>query len=162
MIRPDIPHLQQHVLLAALLCWSAAAGASDLYKWVDSAGRTHYSDLPPADGSKSESLSAPRPPVAPAATSNDSTKAVKAAADAAAAKAAAKPKLVGIEESENSPERIKARADTCEHASAETKVMASDNRVFTLDAQGERQYLDDQARADRIKELQGIMAANCQ
>ena len=35
---------------AALLCALAGAAQAQVYKWVDAAGKTHYSNTPPADG----------------------------------------------------------------------------------------------------------------
>ena len=41
--------MQRVILIFALLC-AALPAAADVYKWVDSEGKIHYSDTPPAKG----------------------------------------------------------------------------------------------------------------
>lgn len=43
-----------------LLCLLAGPALSDLYKWTDENGKTHYSDQPPSGATKSETIKGPK------------------------------------------------------------------------------------------------------
>jgi hypothetical protein len=160
-----------YALLAALTCSLALSAQADVYKWVDEKGQTHYSDLPPQTDSKLKAtVLDPRPPAiaepAPNATEKPSDKLSPRPVDAAAASAAAKAaairgKVLGVETVDNSPEAQRQRADNCERMHGEMSVLDGGKRVFTLDAKGERQYLDDDTRTARTAELQQLIATNC-
>ena len=165
--------------LAALLCGLLAVGlaeaaAADLYKWVDAKGQTHYSDLPPDDAARDQikpmviqTIAAPAPDASPAA-STQTTKAAaggaatKATAAGKAAKTALSGKVLGVEMPDDSPEAKQRRADDCGRVKSEAALLGQDRRVFTLDANGERQYLDDATRSARLAELQQSISSDCQ
>ena len=152
------------VLLLAAACCGLARG--DTYKWVDAAGRTHYSDVPPQDGSHAETLgNVPKPVPAestsPAVGADKNAKEAKDAKDADAKAATLRGRVLGVEESDKSPEQLRRRAENCDRARGEMNMLVSEGRVFTVDAKGERQYVDDETRAARIAELQRLIAADC-
>ena len=41
-----------HALAALALLWTHAAGAGELYRWVDEAGEVHYTDAPPPESAR--------------------------------------------------------------------------------------------------------------
>lgn len=57
-----------------LLAWTLTAGATEVYKWKDAKGVTHYSDAPPASAKVTRSTvkaSAPKPIATAAAPAED-------------------------------------------------------------------------------------------
>ena len=147
--------------LASVLAGAAAASWADVYKWVDAQGQTHYSDLPPDPGVNAAAIPlgkppAPPPPAAPASP------AASGSPDAINAKTAGlRGKMLGVEPVDNSPEAQRQRDEACQRMRTEATLLGGDNRVFTLDAKGERAYLDDDTRSARIAELQQQIAAGC-
>ena len=55
----------------------------------------------------------------------------------------------------------KAKADNCERARANKTLMDSGVRVSHSNAKGEREILDDAARAAELKRIQAAMDINC-
>ena len=55
----------------------------------------------------------------------------------------------------------KARADNCERARKGLVTMQSGVRISVTNAQGEREFMDDKARAVEGKRLQGIADNDC-
>ncbi|MDE3010455.1 MAG: DUF4124 domain-containing protein [Pseudomonadota bacterium] len=147
----------------------AAGGASvpalaDVYKWVDAQGHTHYSDVPPGAGVKSESVLSIRPSIAPAADTPASGSANAKMNDGTTENpkaSALRGKMIGVEQVDNSPEAQKQREEACQRMRTEMNLLGTDNRVFTLDANGERTYVDDDTRAARLGELKQQISAGC-
>lgn len=152
-----------------LLLAIAAGGASlpalaDVYKWVDAQGHTHYSDVPPGAGVKSESVLTSRPSITPAAdtpaSGNTNAKPTDSTADNPKT-SALRGKMIGVEQVDNSPEAQKQREEACQRMRTEMNLLGTDSRVFTLDSNGERAYIDDDTRAARLGELQQQISAGC-
>jgi hypothetical protein len=165
-----LPRQLSHASLVSLIALSVLAGAptpafADLYKWIDASGRTHYSDTPPDDGSKLETTATlPRAPMPPAAGSD------KSAVQGSEAKGATRPgepkattpaNAPATESKEDPAAAEKRRADNCDRLRAEAGVLGSGNRVFTVDAKGERSYIGDEARTTRQAELAQLIANDC-
>jgi hypothetical protein len=158
-------------LVACLLAIAAAgASAQSIWKWRDSAGQIHLSDTPPPSSVPAKDIlqrgggggapSAAPVAAAPAASGTvaavdsdlqkkkakaDQEKADKAAAD----KAALEQKNAAI------------RAENCQRAQNQAKAIDSGMRIARVNAKGEREYLDDNARAAELKRSQDIIAQNC-
>jgi hypothetical protein len=59
-------------------------------------------------------------------------------------------------------ERIaKLKAENCERARKAKAALDSGVRLATVNAKGERDFMDDAARAAESKRIQGIVAADC-
>jgi hypothetical protein len=159
-------------LLACLLAIAATgASAQSIWKWRDSSGQIHISDTPPPANVQAKDIlqrgAGPAPaaaaaPVAALAGASGSAPAgdsdlqkKKAKADqektdkAAADKAALEQKNAAI------------RADNCQRAQAQAKALDSGIRITRMNAKGEREYLDDNARAAEQKRSQDIITQNC-
>jgi hypothetical protein len=155
-------------LVACLLALAAAgASAQSYWKWRDGSGQIHMGDTPPPSGIPAKDIlqrplggTVPAPAATPAAPAGsaaavdelqkkkakaDQEKAEKAAAD----KAAAEQKNAQI------------RADNCQRAQQAAQAYQSGVRVARLNAKGEREYMDDNARAAELKRMQDVMAQNC-
>ena len=163
-------------LLAALLGLMLALPAEAQWKWRDQSGRTQYSDLPPPPGiPEHDILSRPDPgakrrpvtttPAASAATAS------AAAASGALAPRSGDPDLEAKRkkaEAENAEKQKAAEAkvaaqrqDNCNRARESLRTLDSGLRLSRVNEKGEREVLDDKARADEAKRTREIIAANC-
>ena len=156
-------------LLAALLGLTLALPASAQWKWRDKNGHTQYSDLPPPAGTaESDILQRPRAGSAmaraaapasaasaaplPAARASDpelEAKRKKAEQEAADKKKAEEDKIAAI------------RADNCSRAKAQMRTLDSGIRIARVNEKGEREILDDSARAAETRRAQSAIASDC-
>ncbi len=159
-------------VLAALVGLTVALPAEAQWKWRDKSGRTQYSDLPPPAGTADQDV-LQRPNV------GNSTRGV-VAAGAAASVASAAPLLAprssdpelearrkkaaqdGVEKKQAEEARIAAgRAENCTRATAQMRTFDSGMRLTRINEKGEREYLDDAARAAEAKRTREVMASEC-
>jgi len=161
-------------LLAALLGLALALPAEAQWKWRDQNGRTQYSDLPPPAGiPEQDILSRPGP-----GTKRRPITAQPAASDAAVAAASGVPaprtsdpelearrKKVEAENAEKqkaAEAKVAAqRQDNCNRAREQLRTLDGGLRLARTNEKGEREVLDDKARADETKRTRDIIAANC-
>jgi len=153
-----------HAALVIVMACAASTAWADVYKWVDPQGQTHYSDVPPDPGVNAASIPLgkqpsppPAAPAAPTAAGGKSPDMVNGNPKTAVLRG----KMLGVEEVDNSPEAQRQREEACQRMRSEATLLGGDNRVFTLDAKGERSYLDDDTRSARIAELQQQISAGC-
>ena len=166
------------VLLAvtgALLALPAEAQ----WKWRDKGGRVQYSDLPPpASVGEQDILQRPngaqRQGAAPAAAGAPAVRAAVAASAASGATLAPKTVEPELEAKRRKVEEEKAaqakaeeqklaaaRADNCGRAKAQLRTIDDGIRIARTNASGEREILDDKARAEERKRTTEIMASDC-
>lgn len=143
------------------------------WQWVDGQGKKVFSDQPPPIEVPEKSILR-RPPGSAAArpAPAESEGAVPAAAPAAT------PKVSGVdkeleektrkaEEAEKAKraaeeQRVaKARAENCTRARQAKATFDSGMRVARMNERGEREVMDDQARATEQRRLQAIMESDC-
>jgi hypothetical protein len=163
-------------LLAALLGLVLALPAEAQWKWRDQNGRTQYSDLPPPAGvPEQDILSRPgagakrRAITAQPAASGASAPAI--AASGIAAPRTSDPELEAKRkkvEAENAEKQKVAEAkvaaqrqDNCTRAREQLRTLDGGLRLARTNEKGEREVLDDKARADETKRTRDIIAANC-
>ena len=150
------------ILLSLALCGAATA---QTYKWTDNNGRVQYGDTPPGDASSVTRLrGAPSASSAPAA-------APEAKKDAAAKDKALTPEQAfqkrQQERADAEQKAAKERAEAqekranCESAQASLRSLQSGQRVATVNAAGERVYVDDDQRASQIARTQKAVADWC-
>ena len=141
------------LVLGSMLVFAALASAQ-MYRWVDKDGRVHYTATPPPPGVKARTLRAPSAAV-PAAD--------EAAKDAGAKDARRGPLAPAEQEQEFRKRQLEAqkardrealaakdaeaKQENCARAREALRTFESGQRVSRTDAQGERYYLDDDARA---------------
>lgn len=156
-------------LLALVLALPLAAAAQ--WQWVDKSGRKVFSDkAPPPDVAPEQILKRPKGVAAPAP--------VAAPAVAAAPLAANLPKPSGkdkvLEEKKKQAdaeaaakkkaeeEKVAAmRADNCSRAKNAKATYDSGVRLSRTNDKGEREILDDEARAREVKHLNEVIARDC-
>ncbi len=161
----------RHPRLAALLLASTAlllsSPASAQWKWRDSHGQVHVSDIPPPrDIPDKDVMQRPeavvrKPAAAPAS----------AASAAMPAKAPVDPELeerrrrVEQEQAQrNRAEDQKAaavRKDNCQRARDQLATLESGQRMARVKADGEREVLDDDARAKEVRRTREVIASDC-
>ncbi len=152
--------------LLILLMLASANTFAAISKWVDAQGRVHYSDQPPPPEARAETLrsasgtegtvgtsgvtatSAPAAPKTIAEREAELKKAQQAkqeAADKAAQKQAA-------------TDAVKA---SCTNAQQNLSNLQAGGRMVEIDANGERSYLDDKQRQQRIEKAQQEISNLC-
>ena len=166
-------------LVACLLALATTgASAQAIYKWRDASGQMHISDTPPpSDVPAKNVLSRPTPaPVAhPGA---DAASDAGAAGGAATPAAAANPgdsdlmkkkakldqdkaQAAAVEKAKADQKQADARAASCTSAQQQARNMSAGGRIARVNANGEREYLDDAAIASELKRAQDIVAQTC-
>lgn len=169
-------------LLLTLAGWTFALSATAQWQWIGKDGRKVFSDRPPtSDIQEKDILKQPggKGRVAAPAT----TEGAEASAPATGAPGVAKTnsntlKISGkdadleakkkkLEEEEASKKKAeeekvaKARSDNCELAKKGLASFQSGVRISTVNAKGEREFMDDNARATESKRLQLIVDKDC-
>lgn len=169
--------LVSRTLLLAVAGASFAIPALAQWQWIDKDGRKVYSDRsPPADIQEKNILKRPNgarmvaAPVAPAEPETDAKPKINANANA--------PKLSGkdpqleakkkqADEEEAAKKKAEedkiaaAKADNCERAKKGLASIQSGVRMSTTNAKGEREIMDDAAKAAESKRLQGVAETSC-
>ena len=169
---PKNMHRWTALTCAAVLGALLAVPAQAQWKWRDKNGQTQYSDLPPPAGIP-ESDILQRPNTGPRRAV---TTAPAAASDAASSAPALAPKgsdpeleakrrqaeqdVAAKKKAEEEKVAI-AKADNCLRAKAQMRTLDSGVRIARTNDKGEREFLDDTARAAETKRTRDIIAADC-
>ena len=161
------------VLSAALLGLTLALPAEAQWKWRDAHGQTQYSDLPPPAGVAEKDI-LQRPGGAAAARRAAAAAAAPASAASAAPLAAARASDPELEAKRKQAEQeaaakkkaeddkiAAARAENCKRAQAQMRTLDSGIRIARVNEKGEREIIDDTARAAETKRTQGVIASEC-
>jgi len=168
-------HLIRSICLVVLAALSAGAYAQ--WQWVDKDGRKVFSDRAPPPGVPDKNIL--KRPGQPRITSNpvDAETADTGATPSATGIASA-PKISGVdkdlaekkkkaEEQEAAKRKAeedriaKAKSDNCARAKQAMAGLDSGVRLARINKQGEREVLDDAARAAESQRIQGIMNSDC-
>lgn len=173
--------LIQTLLGIALIGLSFSASAQ--WQWIDKDGHKVYSDrAPPSDILEKNILKRPgnyKPPVVPAGDAAAGTDGAASAPQAAAPLVPASgPKTGGLDKELEAKKKqaqeaaaakkkaaeeqvTKAKIENCARAKQAKTTFESGVRVGRTNASGEREIMDDAARAEELKRVQGIMAKDC-
>ena len=154
--------------------------ASAQWQWIDKDGKKVFSDqAPPPDIPEKNILRRVGPPPVARSTANPNVDAAPAegAADAAP-KAAAAPKPTGVDkeleektkkaeadekarQAAEAAKVAKAKADNCALARQGKATVDSGIRIAKVNAKGEREIMDDSARAAEQKRIQSVIDSDC-
>ncbi len=161
------------LLLAGLAMASSTAQAGLQWKWRDASGAIQYSDRPPPAGTPEQNI-LNRPSVSRAVV-----KAAEAASGASASAAAAQGAAPKASDPELEARRKKAeddklakqkaeeekaakqRAENCQRARGYQRTLQDGIRLSRTNAKGEREILDDKARAEEMQRTQDALQTNC-
>jgi hypothetical protein len=158
-------------LALALLLATATGPAWAQYKWKDSRGQVHVSDLPPPrDIPEKDVLQRPAAPRTPTAAAAPAT-AVLPASATAPAKPATDPELEARRKRAELDASAKAkadadkltaqRADNCQRARQQLETLNNGQRLVQFNAQGERVVMDDTARSAAAAQARQVVATDC-
>lgn len=141
-------------LSLALLATSSGAGIT---KWVDAQGTVHYSDAPPqSPAANQQQLNIPT------GSSSGGAAKPKSAADK---ELEFRQRRVDADQAKAKQEKEDAAAQqkqkNCMAAKSQLATMQEGGRIFTRNAAGEREYMDDKAREKAIAEAQKESARWC-
>lgn len=169
MRRSSLHRLLSTVCLAALLLGAGPALAQ--YKWKDSRGQVHASDMPPPrDIPDKDVLQRP--------SSNPSRAAAAPAAGATLAASAAQPGKLPVDpelearrkRTEDEAKVLKRadedrlaaqRSENCQRARQQMATLDNGQRLVRYTDKGERVVLDDTARADEAQAARRAIAQDC-
>jgi hypothetical protein len=129
-----------------------------LHKWVDANGEVHYSDTVPPDvaGQTVRNMSGKGQENAPATYSSKSV-----AEREAEMKKAKQTKEEAAQKKAQQEADAETRKRNCASARENARTLEEAGRIVTYDQNGERVYLDDEARAQRLEEARKAISANC-
>ena len=170
---PEKMHRWTALTCAAVLGALLAVPAQAQWKWRDKNGQTQYSDLPPPTGvAESDILQRPNaatqrrgPAAAPVAASGAASGAPALAPKGSdpeleAKRRQAEQDVAAKKKAEDEKIAI-AKADNCMRAKAQMRTLDSGVRIARTNDKGEREFMDDAARAAEAKRTQGIIATDC-
>lgn len=163
------------LLMAGIAALVGVVQAADVYKYRDASGRIIYSDSPPPKGRGAEKLPAvPTPTPSPATRPTEGggggdaaeRSTAQDAAKSAAPKTLAERELESRKRREAEQEKAKKaeqeaqqaamRKQNCDAAQRQIAAIESGQRLARFNEKGEREFLDDAARA---RELDGARKA---
>lgn len=161
------------LLMSAALLFSTGAVAQ--WQWVDDTGRKVFSNTPPPAGTPERSIlkrpgPRPAPALAPAAEQGESAEKAAAAPAVPAppvrdeALEARKRQAEAAEAEKRKAEEARIaqrRADNCERAQRAKSTLDSGIRMATVNAKGERAFMDDAARSAETQRLAEIIRNDC-
>ncbi len=143
------------------------------WQWIDSTGRKVFSDTAPPLGIPEKNiLRSPTGPRAPSPVAEAPAPAAAASQPGAAPQLqvrdeeleARKKQAEDTEQARRKAEEqkmAKGRAESCERARKAKGVMESGTRLATTNAKGEREIMDDKARAAETRRMDDIIRADC-
>jgi len=146
-------------LLSAVMAVTLASGAmaNEIYKWTDDEGVVHYGDRP-TGASTEERLNASYRRTDNAAVQQR----VQARIDATAARKEARSTAAAAEQDAAENAAVAAeRAQQCERARARLETYVQSPRVYRVDDNGERVYLDDAQRQSARQKAEEQIAELC-
>jgi hypothetical protein len=147
-----------------------ATPAMAQWKWKDSAGQVHVSDVPPPREVPDKDI-LKRPTAATRAAAAAPVPATASAASGAAAKPKVDPELEARKAKADAEQKAKIkaeedklaaqRAENCQRARQQLATLQSGMRIARLNAKGEREILDDAGRAQEQQTAQRVADADC-
>ena len=142
--------MNPNLLLALGLLLCAAPSSAQMYKWVDDKGVTHYSESPPPGRKAQQVQTTPSPspsatpkPAEPASTWGDKERAFRQRTIEREYAEEAKRK--------KDAERVALRKEACLEARYMIEALNSGVPVYKLNEKGEREYLADNLRPERLQ-----------
>ena len=172
--------MKKQLLVSLVMAW-ACGSAFAQWQWIDKDGRKVFSDRAPAPDVPEKSI-IKRPAgalknAAPATTDTAAAKDVPSPG-ASSLPAASVPKVSGVDKELEARKKqaadaeaakvkaeqdrlAKARAENCARVKQAKEAYDSGVRISRTNAAGEREILDDAARATELKRIQGLIDNEC-
>jgi hypothetical protein len=140
-----------------LLLFSLGSHA-ELNKWVDANGKVHYSDEPPPENAKVQTMRLPHSQEAPASAPPARKSIFEQEADV---KKEQKAKEEAAQKAAKEQEAAQTKQRNCDQARAQLATLQNSPRITTYDANGERTIMDDNARQQAISDTQTLVGKYC-
>jgi hypothetical protein len=141
-------------LMAGLLALAALpAGADGIYRWADEQGRVHFGDRP--SSAQAREVHAARAPL------RDPGSAERLDRQRRLLEAFATERREQAERAAQAREEADARTTRCAWAREEVRGLERGGRVYELDPDGNRRYLDDAGRNDALVRAREVVAQWC-
>lgn len=145
------------IITLMLMGTSSIAFAGKIYKWVDSEGKVHYGERPPAG--QGEQMRVPRSSpgiAAPAPKPSSSTDTTSKFLEDIA-----KERKEKQEAADKSAKEKELKDKNCSKARRQVASLKQGGRRFEVDEKGERHYLDDADIQTRLKEAEAMIKKWC-
>jgi Domain of unknown function (DUF4124) len=146
--------MPSRILALALLALNAPVAFAQIYKCVDEHGVTQYADKPCSGRRGGPTDIRAAPPM----SGGEAPRAVDLRQ---AERDFQRRQVRRSEEEEAESKRAAVDAKRCERLRAQVQVYRQAGRISTVDAAGERHYMDDSTRAQRISQLNAEIARSC-
>jgi len=137
------------IMVICFLLLPMHSQAADVYKWKDAEGKVRYSDTPPSGKTPYELLSgknaaAARSQADAVAPPTATDKSAKSGVDKELEAKKRKAEADNLQKKEQVKlEQQKVREENCKAAKANLQNFKQGGRMFTMDENGERRYMDD-------------------
>ena len=153
-------------ILLILLMLASTTAFAGLSKWVDADGKVHYSDQPPPANVKAKTLRVTSEAAAPVSASGVAAASAPAASKTIAEreaelKKAQQAKKEAADKAAQEQARIDAEKANCAAVQQNLRALQEGVRMVEIDAKGERSYLDDEQRRQRIEKAQQDIKTYC-
>jgi len=153
--QPAMPYFELLSIPLLAIALAASAQASEVFKWVDDEGVTHYEERAPANKDYSLIKTYGEVP-------SDAAAAKQRLEQQRADKKAADEKGVGYAEQKQAADaQAKVRAENCKGARNNLKTIQENARVRILGDDGEFRYLSEEERQSQIDTAKEMISANC-
>lgn len=165
-------HTFVRTLALTTLTTLSAGAAMAQWQWIDGSGSRVFSDTPPPAGTLEKNILKRPGGVRQAAAPTSSTASATATIAAPSAKPSGKDsELEARKKQAEEAEQIKkkaelekfakARAENCDRAKRAKATLDSGIRIATTNAKGEREIMDDKARAIEAQRLDETIRSDC-
>lgn len=159
-------------VLCSLICLLVAASpALAQWKWKDGTGQVHVSDMPPPREVQDKDILQRPIPAKRAAAAAPAASGASAAAGLESARQKSDPELEARKARLEAEQKAKAKADedklsaqraeNCQRARQHLATLQSGMRIARVNAKGEREFLDDGARAQEVQSTQRLIESDC-
>ncbi len=148
----------RHISAFVALTFISLNASAALNKWVDAEGKVHYSDTPPPEATTQTVRNV---------TGKDQANAPASFSPKSVAEREAEMRKSRQEKDDASKKKAQQDADAqtrknnCASARENARALEDSPRLVTYDENGERTFLDDSARAQRLEEARKAVSANC-
>lgn len=146
-------HIRQFIVLAAIFSCGSLSAA--MYKWVDADGNIHYTQNMPPHGAKVLQNPALQRP-ASSAPAEPGKKASPKPASQQQETAATTPASTEL-----TPEQEEQYREACERLKKNLALLMEPKRVFITTKEGNRHYLSDQEKEERIMRINDQIPRFC-
>lgn len=166
-----------HWLVLGCAC-ALPLSASAQWQWVDNSGKKVFSDQPPPTDIPEKNILRRAGPSPSARAPSPASPGPEGTTDTAAAPKPAPPKPTGVDkeleektrkaeaeqkakEAAEAAKIAKAKAESCARAREGKATIDSGIRLAKVNAKGEREIMDDAARAAEQKRVQSVIDSDC-